>query len=77
MKTYWQKCEQDDLIREYCFNVEHVGRLSRTFSDLIAQRRLKADQAAAALKLEHGINVEALTENEHKEQILVAEGEGG
>jgi hypothetical protein len=48
VKTYWQKCEQDDLIREYFFNVEHIGRLSRTFSDLIAQRRLKADQGASS-----------------------------
>jgi hypothetical protein len=69
VKTYWQKCEQGDLIREYFFNVEHIGRLSRIFGDLIAQRRLKADQAAATLKLEHGINVEALTENGHKESV--------
>ena len=66
VRAYRQTCEQGNLIREYLFNVEHIGRLSRTFDDLIAQHRLKADRAAAALSA-HGIDAETLTENGHKE----------
>jgi hypothetical protein len=47
-RRHAQAVERQELVSIYLFNIEHIERLRRTFDDLIAQRRLKANRAAAA-----------------------------
>lgn len=60
------KLERDELIVRYLYHRAHRGCIGRMASGLMAEHDAAAEHYAAKLAAKHGVNVEAL-ENEQEE----------
>ena len=60
------KLERDEWIARYLYHRAHRGRIGRMASGLMAEHDAAAEHYAAKLATKHGVNVEAL-ENEQEQ----------